>query len=147
MIPFLADLFRTQFSDPLGILRYTLVRSVGAFVVAFLFVYLLGPRAISWLYRRGMRDRVREYGEFFGRSKAGTPTAGGILILYVGVIMNAVAMQAAVLVDSRCWWAVLLSLVGIFSGVALPGVDPFVVHAAVGLAIFALIAGLWLRDR
>ena len=81
MIPFLADLFRTQFSDPLGILRYTLVRSVGAFVVAFLFVYLLGPRAISWLYRRGMRDRVREYGEFFGRSKAGTPTAGGILIL------------------------------------------------------------------
>lgn len=82
-----------------------------------------------------------------GRRSGVGHIAGGILILYVGVIMNAVAMQAAVLVDSRCWWAVLLSLVGIFSGVALPGVDPFVVHAAVGLAIFALIAGLWLRDR
>lgn len=83
MIPLIAQLCNKWGigNDPLAILRYTSVRSVGAFVVAFLFVYLLGPKCIAWLYRRGIRDRVREYGEFFGRSKAGTPTMGGVMIL------------------------------------------------------------------
>ena len=58
-----------------------LVRSVGAFVVAFFTIFLLGRRAAAWLYRRGYRDRVRDYDEFFGQSKSGTPTMGGILLV------------------------------------------------------------------
>jgi phospho-N-acetylmuramoyl-pentapeptide-transferase len=82
MIPEISHLVaRWLGTDSLAILRYTSVRSIGAFVVAFFFVYLLGPRCIGWLYRSGMRDRVRDYGEFFGRSKAGTPTMGGLLML------------------------------------------------------------------
>ena len=66
---------------PLRVFGYTSVRAIGAFVLAFLVAHFSGPRISAWLYRVGMRDRVREYGEFFGKTKAGTPTMGGIIII------------------------------------------------------------------
>ena len=58
-----------------------LVLSVGAFIVSFLFVFLLGRSTAARLYRSGIRDRVRNYDAFFAKSKTGTPTMGGILIV------------------------------------------------------------------
>ena len=60
---------------PLRVFGYTSVRAIGAFVLAFLVAHFSGPRISAWLYRVGMRDRVRAYGEFFGKTKAGTPNA------------------------------------------------------------------------
>lgn len=67
---------------PVRILQYASVRGIGAFVTAFALVLLLGRRTANALYRAGMRDRVRDYGEFFNRSKSGTPTMGGVLIVF-----------------------------------------------------------------
>ena len=58
-----------------------LLLSVGAFIVSFLFVFFSGRITAARLYRAGIRDRVRNYDAFFAKSKTGTPTMGGILIV------------------------------------------------------------------
>lgn len=81
MIHWLIESFGGTLFGRSGSTLPVLVRSVGAFIVAFFCIFLLGRRASAWLYRRGIRDRVRQYDEFFGRSKSGTPTMGGLLIV------------------------------------------------------------------
>jgi len=84
MIPWLYELLAEAFAleeTPFRILRFATVRGVGAFAVAFLFVLATGRHLANWLYRVGMRDRVRDYGEYFTKSKSGTPTAGGLVII------------------------------------------------------------------
>ncbi|MFT7616401.1 MAG: phospho-N-acetylmuramoyl-pentapeptide-transferase [Planctomycetota bacterium] len=58
-----------------------LLLCVGAFIVSFLFVFFAGRTTAARLYRAGVRDRVRNYDAFFAKSKTGTPTMGGILIV------------------------------------------------------------------
>ncbi len=66
----------------------TSIRSIAAFITAFLVVWLLGPRVIAGLYRRGMRDRPREYVDAYASSKTGTPTMGGVIIV-LGIVLAA----------------------------------------------------------
>ncbi|MEE9394226.1 MAG: phospho-N-acetylmuramoyl-pentapeptide-transferase [Planctomycetota bacterium] len=97
MLPWLYDLLSAPLNlgeTPLRILQYASVRCVGAFIVAFGFVLLLGRRTAAWLYRRGMRDRVRDYGEYFNHSKSGTPTMGGLLIVG-GIILATLLFSEA----------------------------------------------------
>ena len=58
-----------------------LLLSVGAFIISFLFVFVAGRATAAYLYRAGIRDRVRNYDAFFAKSKTGTPTMGGVLIV------------------------------------------------------------------
>ncbi|MEZ6196367.1 MAG: phospho-N-acetylmuramoyl-pentapeptide-transferase [Planctomycetota bacterium] len=84
MIPWIYELLAERWpldETPLRIIKFATVRCVGSFALAFLFVLLFGRRCAAWLYRVGMRDRVRDYGEYFTRSKSGTPTAGGLVIV------------------------------------------------------------------
>jgi len=76
---------------PLRLLHYTTFRMVLAFLTGFLVVFLISPRVIATLYRRGMRDQVREYDRTFSQSKLGTPTMGGLIII------------AALFVSSLLW--------------------------------------------
>jgi phospho-N-acetylmuramoyl-pentapeptide-transferase len=59
----------------------TSIRAIAAFLTAFLIVWSLAPRVIAGLYRRGLRDRPRDYVDAWAFSKSGTPTMGGILIV------------------------------------------------------------------
>lgn len=67
---------------------FTSLRAVLAFVTAFVIVWLVGPRVIAALYRRGFRDLPREYMDSFASSKTGTPTMGGVIIV-LGVVVSA----------------------------------------------------------
>lgn len=67
---------------------YTSLRAVVAFIAAFVAVWLFGPKIIANLYRRGFRDRSREYMDSFATSKSGTPTMGGTIIVF-GVVFAA----------------------------------------------------------
>ena len=121
MTPWLQELFFRVFPPMLfdGQPGYPiLVRSVGAFIVAFFCVFLMGRRTAAWLYRRGVRDRVRDYDEFFGRSKSGTPTMGGLLIVL------AITAAALVFNDLRSPVASLLLLAALWFG-GLGAVDDF----------------------
>ncbi|MCB9833532.1 MAG: phospho-N-acetylmuramoyl-pentapeptide-transferase [Planctomycetes bacterium] len=81
MIPWLYDLMVPDFIRIFLPTAPVMVRSVGAFILSFLVVFLAGRRVAALLYRRGFRDRVRDYDSYFSHSKTGTPTMGGILIV------------------------------------------------------------------
>ena len=60
---------------------YISVRAVMAFILAFLISILVGKKTINTLFRKGIREKVREYEGITSSSKKGTPTMGGILII------------------------------------------------------------------
>jgi phospho-N-acetylmuramoyl-pentapeptide-transferase len=75
-------LYRAFSTDPSSELApFASIRAIAAFLTAFLIVWMLAPRVIAGLYRRGLRDRPRDYVDAWAFSKSGTPTMGGILIV------------------------------------------------------------------
>lgn len=63
------------------LLRYVSSRSILAFVTSFGLSVIFGRKVIHWLYRKGFRDTVRNYGIISVNDKRGTPTMGGLLII------------------------------------------------------------------
>jgi phospho-N-acetylmuramoyl-pentapeptide-transferase len=65
-----------------NVFRYITFRSLGAAVTALLLSLVLGPILISWLKRLQMGQVVRTEGPQTHLKKSGTPTMGGVLILF-----------------------------------------------------------------
>ncbi|MBN2371245.1 MAG: phospho-N-acetylmuramoyl-pentapeptide-transferase [Vicinamibacteria bacterium] len=72
--------FRHEFSL-LNVTRYITFRTAVASLTAFLLVLILGPWVIARLRSSQIGQYIREDGPEAHRSKAGTPTMGGLLIL------------------------------------------------------------------
>ncbi len=70
-----------QFSA-LNVFRYITFRSLGAAITALLISLILGPMMIRWLQRLQMGQVVRTDGPQSHLKKSGTPTMGGVLILF-----------------------------------------------------------------
>src|ERR1044071_5775796 len=81
MLYWLAD-----FSSTLGffnVFRYLTVRTGGAMLTALVFVFLFGPWIIDHLrVRQGKGQPIRDLGPQSHFAKAGTPTMGGLMILF-----------------------------------------------------------------
>ena len=75
-----------------------------AFVLAFVAGAALYPMVIGWLARAGVGQHIREEGPSSHQSRAGTPTAGGILFLALALVFYVVADR------SRAGGLVLLAL-------------------------------------
>jgi len=65
----------------LRLFQYITFRSAYAALTALVLVLLLGNLVIWWLRRMKLGEEIRELGPESHRSKAGTPTMGGLLIL------------------------------------------------------------------
>jgi len=65
----------------LRVLEYVSVRSIGAAVTTLLLVVLVSPSVIRRLHLSGSSDRQRAFDAHLGKSKTGTPTMGGLIIL------------------------------------------------------------------
>ncbi len=65
-----------------NVFRYITFRSLGAAVTALLLALFLGPLVISWLRSLQMKQVVRTDGPQTHLKKSGTPTMGGVLILF-----------------------------------------------------------------
>lgn len=65
-----------------NVFRYITFRSLGAAVTALLLSLFLGPLFIGWLKRLQMGQVVRAEGPQTHLKKSGTPTMGGVLILF-----------------------------------------------------------------
>ncbi|HEY8278651.1 MAG TPA: phospho-N-acetylmuramoyl-pentapeptide-transferase [Bdellovibrionota bacterium] len=65
-----------------NVFRYITFRSFGAAVTALLLSLLLGPALIRWLQTLQMKQVVRTDGPQTHLKKSGTPTMGGVLILF-----------------------------------------------------------------
>ena len=80
-------LYKAFSAEPSKLATLTSIRAIAAFLTAFLIVWMLAPRVIAGLYRRGLRDRPRDYVDAWASSKSGTPTMGGILIV-LGILVS-----------------------------------------------------------
>lgn len=65
-----------------NVFRYITFRSLGAAVTALLLSLFLGPLLINWLKTLQMKQVVRTDGPQTHLKKSGTPTMGGVLILF-----------------------------------------------------------------
>jgi phospho-N-acetylmuramoyl-pentapeptide-transferase len=69
-----------------NVFRYITFRAAGAIVTALLLSWLLGPWFIRTLRRLSVGQNIRELGPQAHQIKAGTPTMGGLLILFATLV-------------------------------------------------------------
>jgi phospho-N-acetylmuramoyl-pentapeptide-transferase len=81
MLYFLTQFWQGQY-HVLRVFQYLTLRSILAALTALFLALCLGPFTINWLRRLQIGQTVREDGPKSHLSKAGTPTMGGILILF-----------------------------------------------------------------
>jgi phospho-N-acetylmuramoyl-pentapeptide-transferase len=65
----------------LNLFRYITFRTAGATITAILICLVLGPFFIRLLRKYQVAEKIREEGPVSHRTKAGTPTMGGLIIL------------------------------------------------------------------
>lgn len=81
MLYWLTQLLQGQY-HALRVFQYLTFRSILAALTAMFFGLALGPYTIRWLRKMQIGQMVRDDGPKSHFSKAGTPTMGGILILF-----------------------------------------------------------------
>lgn len=97
----------TEFSF-LNVFRYLSFRIIYAAVTAFLVAFVLAPPLIRKLQEIRMGQQVREDGPSTHLSKAGTPTMGGLLILFAVVLATFLWAD----ITNRYVWLVVLATLG-----------------------------------
>lgn len=91
-----------------NVFRYLSFRMIYAAITAFLIVFFLAPPVIKKLQGLGLGQKIREDGPQTHQVKAGTPTMGGMLILFS--VLLATLLWADI--SNYYVWLVLLSIVG-----------------------------------
>ena len=81
MLYWLTQLFQGQY-HALRVFQYLTFRSILSALTALLVGLFFGPPMISWLKKLQIGQTVRDDGPQSHLSKAGTPTMGGVLILF-----------------------------------------------------------------
>lgn len=71
-----------RYSIIFNVMRYISFRALGAFLTALLFTLLVGPAFIRLLKRKSAVETIDEDAPESHRTKAGTPTMGGLIIIF-----------------------------------------------------------------
>jgi len=90
----------------LNVFRYITFRAAAAIVTALLLSLLLGPRFIRTLRRLSVGQNIRDVGPQAHQVKAGTPTMGGLLILFAVLVPT---LLWANLTNVYVWLVVLVT--------------------------------------
>ncbi|HEV8629563.1 MAG TPA: phospho-N-acetylmuramoyl-pentapeptide-transferase [Thermoanaerobaculia bacterium] len=91
-----------------NVFRYITFRSAGAVLTAMLLSLLLGPAFVRALRRLSVGQNIRELGPKAHQVKAGTPTMGGLLILFSTVVPTLLWAR----LDNPYVWICLLVTLG-----------------------------------
>ena len=91
-----------------NVFRYLTFRTAIAVLTAFLLCLLLAPWFIRQLKRRSIGQSIRDVGPEAHQGKAGTPTMGGMLIIFAVVVPT---LLWADLTNAYVWLAVGVMLV------------------------------------
>jgi phospho-N-acetylmuramoyl-pentapeptide-transferase len=89
-----------------NVVRYITFRTAAAVVTALLLALLFGPRFIATLRRLSVGQNIRDVGPQSHQVKAGTPTMGGLLILFAWLIPTLLWSN---LENAFVWVAVLVT--------------------------------------
>lgn len=93
----------------LGLFQFPTFRAGGALITALIVSILLGPATIRWLKsRQGAGQPIRDDGPEAHLKKVGTPTMGGVLILFAVTLSTLLWMRF----DAEYVWAVLIVTIG-----------------------------------
>lgn len=88
----------------LNVFRYITFRTAYATLTALIISFVFGPRLIEWLKDLRVKETIRELGPKAHQAKAGTPTMGGILILFSLIVPTLLWSD----LSNRYVWIVLL---------------------------------------
>jgi len=87
MLYYLFDYFNKVLNlSGTGVFQYITFRSALAFILSLLLSTIYGKRVISFLQRQQVGETVRELGLAGQNEKAGTPTMGGLIIIFATLI-------------------------------------------------------------
>ncbi|MFA9190982.1 phospho-N-acetylmuramoyl-pentapeptide-transferase [Flavobacterium sp. FZUC8N2.13] len=87
MLYYLFDYFnKTLNLSGTGVFQYITFRSALAFILSLLLSTIYGKRVIHFLQRQQVGETVRELGLAGQNEKAGTPTMGGLIIIFATLI-------------------------------------------------------------
>lgn len=92
----------------LNVFRYLSFRIIYAAVTAFIIAFVLAPPMIRKLQELGLGQKVRDDGPSRHLTKSGTPTMGGILIIFA-VLLSTILWSD---VTNLYVWLVMLAVVG-----------------------------------
>jgi phospho-N-acetylmuramoyl-pentapeptide-transferase len=90
-----------------NVFRYITFRAAAAIVTALLLSWLLGPRFIRTLRRLSVGQNIRDVGPAAHQVKAGTPTMGGLLILFAVAVAT---LLWADLTNAYVWMVLLVTV-------------------------------------
>ncbi|MDG2306393.1 MAG: phospho-N-acetylmuramoyl-pentapeptide-transferase [Candidatus Binatia bacterium] len=91
-----------------NVFRYITFRTLLAGLTALIISLVLGPVLIRWLTSQNVGQQIRDDGPESHLSKAGTPTMGGMLILFSGILSTLLLAD----LDNVYVWLALLTTVG-----------------------------------
>ena len=97
-----------EYFSVFNVFRYITFRTIYACLVAFFICFILGPAFIEALRKMQVRQYIRSNGPKSHLDKAGTPTMGGLLILFSVAVST---LLWADLTNPHIWIA-LLSTIG-----------------------------------
>src|SRR5438034_512697 len=97
----------TQFAF-LNVFRYLSFRIIYAAITAFLIAFVLAPLVIRKLQSYGIGQKIRQEGPSRHQGKGGTPTMGGILILFA--VLFATLLWSDL--TNRYVWLAVFAMVG-----------------------------------
>ena len=69
-----------------GVFQYITFRSALAFILSLLLSTIYGKRVVAFLRKQQIGESVRELGLEGQKEKAGTPTMGGLIIIFATLI-------------------------------------------------------------
>ncbi len=106
MLYWLTHLFQSEY-HALRVFQYLTFRSILAALTAFLVALFCGPAMIRWLKGMQIGQTVRDDGPESHLKKSGTPTMGGVLILFAVTIS---CLLWGNLAQPNLWLALLVTL-------------------------------------
>ena len=87
MLYYLAEYIQNMFNPPgVGVFKYLTFRAALSAITALLFTFIIGPKILKVIKKKQIGEAKKEDGPMFHWSKAGTPTMGGLIILFSVVI-------------------------------------------------------------
>jgi phospho-N-acetylmuramoyl-pentapeptide-transferase len=90
-----------------NVFRYITFRTIYAVVTSMIICFLVAPVFIRWVRAYQVRQYIREDGPQSHKAKAGTPTMGGVFILFA---VAATSLMWANLASSFVWVVLLVGL-------------------------------------
>ncbi|MCH9717003.1 MAG: phospho-N-acetylmuramoyl-pentapeptide-transferase, partial [Gammaproteobacteria bacterium] len=106
MLYWITQLFQSQY-HALRVFQYLTFRSILSALTAFVVALVCGPIMIRWLKKMQIGQAVRADGPETHLSKAGTPTMGGILILFAVTVS---CLLWGCLTDPYLWVVLFVTL-------------------------------------